>query len=190
MQSALINHIRKFVELSDADAQLINAAVTIKTVKKKAFLLEPGHICKELNFVSTGCLRLYFINKKLNEQTTQFAIENWWMTDFESMDQNRPSFYYMQAVETTEVISITKTRLEELYNTIPKLERYFRIVQQRAFSAIQTRIKLIYSMGDEERYRHFSGLFPAFMQRVPQYMLASYLGFTPQFLSKIRAKIV
>ena len=190
MQSTLTDHIKKFVELTEADEQLIKAAVTVKAVKKKHFLLEPGYVCKDLHFVSKGCLRLYFINKKLNEQTTMFAIENWWMTDFDSLESGRPSSCYIQAVENTEVISINKNKQDELFEAVPKLERYFRIVQQRAFSATQTRIKYIYGMSDEERYRHFSSLFPAFMQRVPQYMLASYLGFTPQFMSKIRAKKV
>lgn len=188
MHSNLTDHIKKFIELTEADEQLINAAVEMKTIKKKAFLLQPDHVCKELYFINTGCLRLYFINKKLNEQITQFAIENWWITDYDGLESGRPSFYYIQAIENTEVISITKNKLEELFMTIPKLERYFRIIQQRAFAAFQNRIKYIYGMTDEERYRHFSSLFPAFMQRVPQYMLASYLGFTPQFMSKIRAK--
>ncbi|GAA3980707.1 hypothetical protein GCM10022210_34990 [Mucilaginibacter dorajii] len=188
MQPGLTDHIKKYISLTDVEEQQIRDAITAKTIKKKSFLLEPEHVCKELYFVSKGCLRLYFINKKLNEQIILFAIENWWMTDYESLDSGRPSSYYMQAVENSEIISITKTKLDELFTAVPKLERYFRIVQQRAFAATQTRIKYIYSMSDEERYHHFSGLFPAFMQRVPQYMLASYLGFTPQFMSKIRAK--
>ncbi len=188
MPSSLTDHIKKYISLTETEEQQICNAVTVKAIKKKFFLLEPDHVCKELHFVSTGCLRLYFINKKLNEQITLFAIENWWITDYESLDSGRPSSYYMQAVENSEVISISKTKLDELFEAVPKLERYFRVVQQRAFAATQTRIKYIYSMSDEERYHHFSSRFPAFMQRVPQYMLASYLGFTPQFLSKIRAK--
>jgi CRP-like cAMP-binding protein len=190
MYNNLIDHIKKFVELNDNEAELINAAVAVKQVKKKTFLLQPDHICKEIHFVSNGCLRLYFINKKLNEQITQFAIENWWITDHYSLDKGQPSSYYIQAIENSEIISINKNKLEDLYTAVPKLERYFRIVQQKAFTAAQRRIEYIYSFNDEERYRHFSGLFPEFLQRVPQYMLASYLGFTPQFMSKIRAKKV
>ena len=188
VQSSLTDHIKQYIDLTKAEEELICSAATIKTIKKKSYLLEPNHVCKDLYFVSKGCLRLYFINKKLNEQITLFAIENWWMTDYESFDGGRSSSYYIQAVENSEIISITKTKLDELFAAVPKLERYFRIVQQRAFSATLTRIKYIYGMTDEERYLHFSSLFPAFMQRVPQYMLASYLGFTPQFMSKIRAK--
>lgn len=184
----LTDHIKKFIELNDADIELVNSAVTIKSVKKKAFLLEPDHTCKEIYFVSKGCLRLYFINKKLNEQITQFAIENWWMSDYSSLESETPSNYYIQAVEHSEIISINKIKLENLFEKIPRLERYFRIVQQRAFIAAQRRIEYIYSFNDEERYRNFSDRFPGFIQRIPQYMLASYLGFTPQFMSKIRAK--
>jgi CRP-like cAMP-binding protein len=188
MLANLTDHIQKFIELSEADIKLIHSAVVVKSIKKKTYLLEPDHICRELYFVSKGCLRCYFINKKLNEQITQFAIENWWMSDYYSLESEKPSSYYIQTVENSEIISINTHKLEELFEGVPRLERYFRIVQQRAFTAAQKRIEYIYSMSDEERYRHFSSLFPDFMQRIPQYMLASYLGFTPQFMSKIRAK--
>ena len=188
MLTNLTSHIKKFVELSDTDVELINSAITVKQAKKKTFLLEADHVCKELYFVSKGCLRSYFINKKLNEQITQFAIENWWMSDYYSLESGKPSSSYIQAVENSDIISINIHKLEELFEKIPRLERYFRIVQQRAFTAAQKRIEYIYSFSDEERYRNFSARFPDFMQRIPQYMLASYLGFTPQFMSKIRAK--
>jgi CRP/FNR family transcriptional regulator len=190
MQTNLTDHIKKFVELNEADIALINATVAVMQVKKKTFLLEPDHICKDVYFVSKGCLRSYFINKKLNEQITQFAIENWWMSDYYSLESGKPSNCYIQAVENSEIISINKNKLEELFEKIPRLERYFRIVQQRAFTAAQKRIEYIYSFNDEERYRNFRERFPDFIQRIPQYMLASYLGFTPQFMSKIRAKKV
>lgn len=112
------------------------------------------------------------------------------MSDLGSFENTQPSSYYIQAVENSEIVSISKPKLEELFEKVPTLERYFRIVQQRAFIASQKRIEYIYSMSDEERYRHFNALFPDFIQRIPQYMLASYLGFTPQFMSKIRAKKV
>ncbi|MDB4924541.1 Crp/Fnr family transcriptional regulator [Mucilaginibacter sp.] len=188
MLANLTDHIQKFITLNEADIKLIHSEVVVKFVKKRNYLLEPDHICKEIYFVSKGCLRLYFLNKKLNEQITQFAIENWWMSDYYSLESEKPSSYYIQAVENSEIISIHKNNLEELFEKIPRLERYFRIVQQRAFTAAQKRIEYIYNFSDEERYRNFSARFPDFIQRIPQYMLASYLGFTPQFMSKIRAK--
>ncbi|WP_239455643.1 Crp/Fnr family transcriptional regulator [Flavobacterium ginsenosidimutans] len=93
----------------------------------------------------------------------------------------------MQAVENSEVIAIDKTILESLLIEIPNLERYFRIVTQKSFGAMQMRIKFLFTMSAEERYHHFNDHFPEFVQRVPQYMLASYLDFSAEFMSKIRA---
>lgn len=188
MQNTLIQHISKFIALNPKEIELISQSVTIQKLKKKEFLLQSGKVCKSNYFVVKGCLRLYFTDRKLTEQITQFAIENWWITDHDSFDSGLPSQYCMQAVEDTEVISISKDALEQLYISVPKIERYFRIIFQRVYTAWQRRTKFLHDQTDEERYRFFSESYPGFMQRVPLYMVASYLGFTPQFLSKIRAK--
>jgi CRP/FNR family transcriptional regulator len=184
----LLQHIRKFVVLTDEEADLICSKLKTVSVNKKDFLLKPGKICKANYFVSKGLLRLYFINKKELEQITHFGLEGWWITDFDSLDTQKPSHFYIQAVEDAEVIAWDVAMQEELTKAIPQLETYFRKVLQRAYAASQRRIEFIYTYSDEERYRNFSTSFPGFIQRIPQYMLASYLGFTPQFLSKIRAK--
>ena len=133
-------------------------------------------------------MRLYFINRNGQEQITQFGIENWWITDYNSLETGHASNYYIQAIEDSELISINKKAYEELLLNVPKMERYFRIILQKTHSANMRRFEYIRDQTDEERYKHFIGLYPAFVQRIPQYMLASYLGFTPQFLSKIRGK--
>ena len=138
-------------------------------------------------FIIKGCFRQYIINNKGTEQTLQFGIESWWITDYLSFHNNTPSHFYIQAVENSEIIAIDKTVLESLLIQIPKLERYFRIVSQKTFGAAQMRIKFLFTMSAEERYRHFNTLNPEFVQRVPQYMLASYLDFSAEFMSKIRA---
>jgi CRP-like cAMP-binding protein len=188
MYTNLLGHIRKYVALTDEEGALISSKLKLVSIKKKDFLLVPGKVCKVNYFVSKGCLRLYFINKKEQEQITQFGIEGWWITDYDSLDTQKPSRFYIQAVEDAEVIAWDKEVQEELTKAIPQLETYFRKVLQRAYAASQRRLEYIYSYTDEERYRNFSTRFPGFVQRIPQYMLASYLGFTPQFLSKIRAK--
>ena len=132
-------------------------------------------------------MRGYFINEKGGEQTSQFALENWWITDFMAFDQQRASHFFVQAVEDSDVISLTRNGQDILLSKVPQLERYFRLVVQRSYAASQLRIKYLFSQSGEERYKHFNESFPEFVQRVPQYMLASYLGFTPEFLSKIRA---
>lgn len=190
MYPALLQHIRKYVALTDDEAGLICSKLKSLGINKKDLLLTPGKICRANYFVSKGLLRLYFINKKGNEQITHFGLEGWWLTDYESLDTQQPSRVYIQAVEDTEVVAWDTATQEELIRAIPQLETYFRKVLQKAYAAAQRRIEYIYCYTDEERYRFFSTHFPGFMQRVPQYMLASYLGFTPQFLSKIRGKKV
>ena len=130
------------------------------------------------------------INNKLNEQIIQFGIENWWIADQDSLLHNQPATSYIQAIEPTELLLLNIRDTQYLFKEVPRLEAYFRIMMQKAFVASQRRIGFIFNMTDEERFRHFSKLFPDFVQRVPQYMLASYLGFTPQFLSRLRAKKV
>lgn len=188
MYSALYNHINKFIDLSKDEQDLLAPLLKSLSVKKKAFLLEEGQTCRANYFVVKGCLRLYFIDIKGAEQTTQFAIENWWITDLTSFLFQKSSEFYIQAAESTEVIAIEQHHYDEMFNKLPKLERYFRLILQKNHQASQMRIRYLYSQTAEERYRHFNQLFPEFVQRVPQYMLASYLGFTPEFLSKIRAK--
>ena len=188
MSTALYKHINRFIDLSNDEQDVLAPLLKSFSVKKKAFLLEEGQMCRANYFVVKGCLRLYFIDIKGAEQTTQFAIENWWITDLTSFLFQEHSEFYIQAAEATEVIAIEHHHYDEMFQKLPKLERYFRLILQKNHQASQRRIKFLYSQTAEERYRHFNSLFPEFVQRVPQYMLASYLGFTPEFLSKIRAK--
>ncbi len=188
MGSALYKHINKFINLNKDEQEVLAPFLQPLSVKKKGFLLEEGQTCRANYFVVKGCLRLYFIDIKGAEQTTQFAIENWWITDLTSFLFQEHSEFYIQAAEPTDVIAIGNNQYEEMFHQLPKLERYFRLILQKNHQASQRRIKFLYSQTAEERYRNFNRLFPEFVQRVPQYMLASYLGFTPEFLSKIRAK--
>jgi len=186
--SPLFAHIRRFVALDPAEEQLLSDHFQCRTIPRKAFLLKQGEICHNYCFVLKGCLRMYLNTDKGVEQITHFGIENWWIADYMSLMQSSPSDFNIQAVEESEIACIDSQTLESVFVRIPKLERYFRIVTQRAYGASLMRIKYIYTFSGEERFRHFERSFPEFIQRVPQYMLASYLGFTPEFLSKIRSK--
>jgi len=188
MSDQLITHIRKFVQITDDEAGLIGAKVTLLKLKKKAFVLTPGKLCKANYFVAKGLMRLYFISKKDIEQITQFALENWWITDYDSIEGKKPSHFYIQAIEDTEVIVLDQPTEAELIAQIPAFEHYLRLVLQKAFTASQRRMEMLNNMTDEERYRNFSKSYPDFNQRVPQYMVASYLGITPQFISRVRAR--
>ncbi|MBO2010228.1 Crp/Fnr family transcriptional regulator [Hymenobacter negativus] len=188
MYTALLAHIARYVALTPAETQLVCDHLTLQSVPRKAHLLEAGQPCTASYFVLQGCLRMYFITEKGTEQITRFALESWWLADYSSLLSQRPSQFFMQAVEPTTVAVLDHARQEELLALVPVLERYFRLVLQRLAAADQTRPLFQFGLSAEERYHQFSTLFPGFVQRVPQYMLASYLGFTPEFLSKIRAR--
>lgn len=188
MLPKLIEHIKKYVELNDEQTQLVLANMKPITLKKKAYLLKEGQICSSLYFVEKGCLRYFFINDKGTEQITQFAIENWWISDYMSFDTQSPSQFYIQAIENTEVYVFDYHNQENVFNLLPQLERYFRLVLLKAYSAAQMRIKYLFDFSKEESYQHFASKFPEFVQRIPQYMLASHLNLTPEYLSEIRKK--
>ncbi|MBF4519510.1 Crp/Fnr family transcriptional regulator [Flavobacterium sp. ANB] len=187
MYEALLQHIEKFITLEPSEIDTLESCLNLSNIKKKEHVLKEGQVCNTIYFITKGCMRQYIINSKGSEQTLQFAIENWWITDQLSYHNHIPSHFYIQAVENTEVIAIEKPILESLLIEIPKLERYFRIVSQKSFGAMQMRIKFLFTMSAEERYHHFNDHFPEFVQRVPQYMIASYLDFSAEFMSKIRA---
>ena len=184
-----ISHIRKYVDLSEQDIQVVESYVQPMEVKKKELLVSEGQVCRFNYFVESGCLRMFYNNDKMVEQTTQFALETWWLSDYFSFSKQKPSEYFIQAVEKSVVLAIDFQVQERLFAEVPQMERYFRIMMQRALAASQLRIKLIYQLSKEEMYKHFSTSFPQFLQRVPQYMLASYLGLTPEYLSELRKRI-
>lgn len=186
--NGLLEHIKNYISVDDKEISQLTTYFNESSIRKKEWLLEEGHICRHNHFVERGCLRMYFVNDKGTEQITQFAIENWWITDYMSFDRQTLSPFYIQAIEPSDVISIDRDRQEELLKSMPKMERYFRMVLQRAYAAHQLRIKFLYDLSREESYQHFISSFPGFAQRIPQYMLASYLGFTPEYLSEIRKK--
>ncbi|MGE6221706.1 Crp/Fnr family transcriptional regulator [Nubsella zeaxanthinifaciens] len=188
MQKLFLQHIRKFTNLSDSEFEEIIEFFELLQVKKKEILLREGQICRKHFFVLNGCLRLFFVKENGIEQTTQFAIENWWITDNFAFLAQQKSDFAIQAVETSTVLSISFDAQEKLLNRFPQMERYFRNVYEKSFAASQMRIKYINDYSREELYHHFALLQPAFLQRIPQYMLASYLGFTPEYLSEIKKK--
>ena len=183
----IISHIQKFISLNNEEAEIVLSYFKTETFKKKQLLLQESQTCNKQYFIVKGCVRFYIINTKGIEQTLQFGIENWWIADYLSFQNQTPSHFYIQAIENLETLSINKTSFEELVERLPKLEKYFRLVIQKSFGASQARIKYLFTMSAEERYHHMNAMFPEFIQRVPQYMLASYLDFSPEFMSKIRA---
>ncbi|RBL92891.1 Crp/Fnr family transcriptional regulator [Chitinophaga flava] len=183
-----IQHLKNYIAVQDTDADSILSFTDTIELKKKQNLFAEGQLCRANYFVVKGCLRMFFIDDKGTEQTTHFAIENWWLTDHMSLLSRRPTDFCLQAVEKSIVLAINNDVYEGLIRQFPAIESYFRIMHQRALAASQYRIKYLHDFSKEEAYEHFSKNEPAFAQRIPQYLLASYLGFTPEYLSELRKK--
>lgn len=183
----LIQHIQKFISIDNHEAEIIQTYFELQNFKKKELLLQQGQTANKQYFIVKGLIRFYINNNKGSEQTIQFGIENWWITDYLSFQYKTPTHFNIQAIENLEVLSIDRKSFDELLERIPKLEKYFRLVIQKSFGASQVRITYLFTMSAEERYHHMNNMFPEFIQRVPQYMIASYLDFSAEFMSKIRA---
>jgi len=185
---ALQQHIKKIAGIPAADTREIASFFRQIQVKKKENLLREGMVCGLNYFVEQGCLRLFFTGHNGTEHTVQFALENWWLSDYTSFSTQRPSEFYIQAVEPSTVMVITCQAQEDMLERFPAMERYFRLIHQRVHGATQFRMKAMHDQSRKELYESFSSRFPEFVQRVPQYLLASYLGFTPEYLSQLRKK--
>jgi CRP-like cAMP-binding protein len=133
---------------------------------------------------------LYYIDSKGNEQIIHFGLDNWWITEYDSLINQKPSNIYIQAIENTELLTLNQTSFEKLTLEIPKINTLFRIIMEKTFIASQRRMEYMLSYSGKELYQKFVSQNPQFLQRVPQYMIASYLGMTPEFYSKIRSNSV
>ena len=189
MSIPLTDHIRRYVSLTADDEALLEAALRRVSLDKRAHLFQTGEPGRFLVFVESGLTRLYSVDAAAKERTFQFALEGWWTAEWEAFERDRPAMLSLQAVEAARVAVLPQDRYETLLAEVPVLEKYFRRVYQRAFGAAQRRLFVHETSDGETVYREFQRQYPDFVQRVPQYMLASFLGFTPEFLSKIRARI-
>ena len=186
----LIQHIQKITSNHEIEGDAILSFFETKTFKKKDILQQEDKRCLLYFFVVKGCLRLYFTDYNGAEQTLQFALENWWMTDLNAFRAGQRSAYTIQALEVTEVLAITAPNYELMLAKFPVIENYFRLVYERAYAASLLRIRMISRMPKDEFYELFQSKYPEFIQRIPQKVLASFLGFTPEYLSELRKKKV
>ena len=184
----LLKHIAAFINEPQMSASDLKPYFDVIDIKKKVDLMLPNEKCDSQFFVVKGCIRMYYINGKGNEQTTQFALENWWMSDYKAYARSAITQFGIQAVEPTICLRITQSHWENCLESHPQLERYFRIIFQKSYAAAQYRNVFSTEYSKEEQFRHFSETYPEFIQRIPQYLLASFLGFTPEYLSEIRKK--
>ncbi|MDO1498827.1 Crp/Fnr family transcriptional regulator [Euzebyella saccharophila] len=186
---ALQNHIAKYIDINvDKFEELFDYFKVIHVRKKDHLEMYTGPVFQHNYFVIKGCLHMYFLTEKGDQQSVQFAIENWWINDPLSLCHQKESEFQLQAVEKSTVLAISQSDQELLLTEIPKLERYFRVMNQIGFGAALHRIKYMYEASKAARYFQFVERYPQFAQRVPQYLIASFLGLTPEYVSEIRAK--
>jgi len=190
MTQAIIQHIDRIVSLSNEEKEAFSGIVEQRRVKRKSFIVQPGFVCRHQSHVVEGALRSYFISPNGDEHTIAIAIEDWWISDFYSYTSQTPAYLYVEAMEDCLIQQIAYENVERICNEYPRFERFFRLVAQKAFAFSQKRALSNIGKTAEERYIEYAAMYPKIIQRVPQYVLASYLGMTPEFLSKVRAKLV
>ncbi|WP_196895735.1 Crp/Fnr family transcriptional regulator [Aureivirga marina] len=188
MTHSFIQNIQKHVSLSIEEISYIESFLKLKKLKKKEFLLQGKEICTNLSYIDKGCLKIFTIGENGEEHIIFFAIEDWWALDLKSFITKEPARFFIEAMEDSEISQISNDNFQLLLDKIPKLEKWFRILLQNALIASENRIDHKLSLNAEQRYFEFSKKYPSLETRISQRQIASYLGITPEFLSKLRAQ--
>ena len=190
MFEVLFTKLEEKIKLSESEKDICRSLFSPKKLRKRQYILQQDDLCKNLIFVEKGILRSYSVDEKGNEHIIQFAPEGWWISDIYSFLTCDPSVYNIDAIEDSELLLITNSALEQLYERVPKFERYFRLLSQSNMVAMQRRLTSTLSSTAEEKYLRLISAYPNLVSRVPQHMIASYLGLTPETLSRLRKRIV
>lgn len=183
---ALIEHFQKFVPFSEEEWALITSKLKKRSIKRRQKILQEGDICKQYFFVLEGCFKMYGIDDKGYEHTIQFASESDWIADIGSFYAKKPSKLYIEAIETSSILQIEQQDLYALYVKIPKLCIVFKVIIENKYVELQNRVLQNFSSTAQQRYLSFLEQYPHLSNRLPNTQIASYMGITPEFLSKIR----
>ena len=189
MYDLILKNVSRFIELTPEEVRFFTALFKSKTVRKKQYLLQEGSVCRYNYFVNRGCLRTFIVDNKELEHNVQFSVEDWWTGDMYSFLTQKPGRFNILAMEDSELLCIDHPSMEELYKKVPKFERFFRHLLQNAFIALQERVLSGMSEAAEERYMNFRRKFAFMDKRIPQNQVASFLGITPESLSRVRRQL-
>ena len=182
-------NFNKKIILTQEEQDVFKSYLTHKNLRRKQYLLQEGDVCNSIAFVEKGALREYSVDDNGIEHIIQFDLEGWGISDLYSFLTGEPATYNIDALEDTEMVLITKSAHEELLQKVPKYETFTRLNITGAYLAMQKRLTSIIGSSLEQRYADFTALYPNIVQRVPQHMIASYIGLTPETLSRIRKRI-
>jgi len=186
---SILKNIKQYVTLTEEETERLIKIIRTTKIKKRQFIDQPNYVCEYRNYVVKGAFRSYFIDNEGKEHTVQIAIEDWFVSDFYSYITRTPATLYVEAIEDSIIFQMAYTDIELLCKEVHGLSEYFRISTERAFAFSRKRTLSTISMTAEQRYIELLERYPNIVKRVPQKYVASYLGFTPEFLSKIRKNI-
>jgi CRP/FNR family transcriptional regulator, anaerobic regulatory protein len=182
----LFLNIKRLVNLSDKDFSVLLGSLKLVKIKRKQLLIHEGQVAKEVAFVLKGCLRSYTIDQNGFEHILQFAPKDWWITDMYSFISQKEAFLTVDAINDSEVLLLKRENQLKLFEEIPSLERYFRILTENALVNSRKRLMENLSLTAAERYNNFCKTYPSLINEIPQKLVASYIGVTPEFLSKLK----
>ena len=189
MYTAIRKHIEQIIKLTDAEFEEFISILSVHKLRKKECLILPGSLVDTEYYVVKGCLKSFHTSENGDKSIIQFAIEDWWISDFKAFFNDCPAILSVECIEDSTVLGLKKSNLEELYMRIPKFERFFRIKTTRAFISLTGRVQAALEKESSELYLDFCKSYPNIEQRVPNYEIASYLGIKPESLSRIRKEI-
>jgi CRP-like cAMP-binding protein len=189
MYKQIDTYVNKCVSLTKEELEYFHSLLQYKKVKKKSFLLRAGEKCDFEAYIITGCVRVYYIDENGFEVNLLFAVEDWWVSDLASFSQQQSARLFIETLEDCELLFIDYKSKEALFKKVPKFERLFRLMIQKAYETMVDRLISNISKSAPRRYQEFIKKYPTIPQRVPQHLIAAYLGVSPEFLSKIRTRL-
>jgi CRP/FNR family transcriptional regulator, anaerobic regulatory protein len=189
MYTQIIKNISSYVKPEKREIDLITSFLKYRKIKKNQFLLQRGEDVFYDSHVNKGCLKASYIDPKGKELIVKFAIEDWWITDYDSYINREPARLEILALEDSELLQVDRESLDKIFDACPSFERAYRIMMQRSFISLNRCLISFLSGSAEERYLEFVREHPGFVNRIPQYQIASYLGMSPEYLSRIRSKL-
>ncbi|MFD0977349.1 Crp/Fnr family transcriptional regulator [Salinimicrobium gaetbulicola] len=189
MYQKILKHVSTDINLTASEKDEFTSLLSQKLISKGEYLIEPGKAVTSEYYVIQGCLKAFYMDEAGEEHIIQFAIEDWWISDFESFFSGNPTTLHVEAIEDSKLLGLEKGVLEELFIRIPKFERFFRIKTTNAFVALRSRVLSTLQKTGKERYLEFCNTYPQIEKRIANYHIANYLGLQPESLSRIRKEL-
>ena len=185
---SVLDNIARYVELSEKEKKQFTSIIKTSRVKKRQFIIQPGFVCEYRNYIVKGAVRVFYLDDHGKEHTVSIGIEDWYFTDFYSYINQKPATHFAEALEDAIIFQMRYEDIERLCSEIHALSQYFRLITEKAFASSRRRVIANISKTSEERYQEYAKKYPQIVSRVPQYVVASYLGMSAEFLSKIRSR--